>query len=139
MSKKIVYDKETLERGGELYDDARRRSETLQRVTLIPYADGSLVGVRGADLETIAAAAQALAKTPADIAALIEEVERLADILHRDHRHPDYEYECTDGPRKAWDGAPDLSPEGWHCQSWEHYDYHEVRTWRRRKTNAEHS
>lgn len=52
----------------------------------------------------------------------------------------EYEYETTTGPRKAWDGV-DTPPqgEGWELdpdrgrpgRSWERFDYHEERYWRR--------
>lgn len=51
-----------------------------------------------------------------------------------------YEYATTTGPRKAWDN-PDQPPEGegWELdpdrghpgESWERFDYHEERYWRR--------
>lgn len=44
-----------------------------------------------------------------------------------------YEYRITQGERKAWDGLPDLSLEGWEeYREWERFDYHEERYWRRR-------
>ncbi len=46
-----------------------------------------------------------------------------------------YEYRTTSGPRKSWDGEPDLTKEGWEpisgADSWERFDYHEERYWRR--------
>lgn len=43
-----------------------------------------------------------------------------------------YEYRTTEGPRKAWDGEPDLSKEGWEeYKEWERFDYTEERYWRR--------
>lgn len=65
---------------------------------------------------------------------------RLEAWLHSRSMHPDYEYETTDGPRKAWDSemTPPLGG-GWEVNSeegrdgWERFDYHEERYWRRRK------
>lgn len=53
-----------------------------------------------------------------------------------------YEYRTTSGGRKTWDGEPDLTTEGWEPdpdrgrpgESWERFDYHEERYWRRLKT-----
>jgi len=48
-----------------------------------------------------------------------------------------YEYRITDGQRKAWDGTPDLSEDGWEeYKEWERFDYHEERYWRRKKENS---
>jgi len=70
------------------------------------------------------------------IAALKEENARLRSFLHEREIHPDYEYKTTQGPRKAWDGEPDLSIEGWEENvdlngGWERFDYHEERYWKR--------
>lgn len=51
----------------------------------------------------------------------------------------DRRYECrtTDGPRKQWDGEPDLSREGWEeYQRWERFEYHEERYWRRLRAES---
>lgn len=43
-----------------------------------------------------------------------------------------YEHRITTGPRKLWDGEPDLSKEGWEeHREWERFDHHEERYWRR--------
>jgi len=67
-----------------------------------------------------------------------EEAERLQAFLHLREMHPDYEYRTTEGPRKAWDGEPDLSIERWEenvdlNEGWERFDYTEERYWRRIK------
>ncbi len=41
------------------------------------------------------------------------------------------EYHTTYGPRKSWDGEPDLTKEGWTETGWERLDYHEERYWER--------
>jgi hypothetical protein len=61
--------------------------------------------------------------------------------LHARFAHPAYEYETTEGPRKAWNHA-DVPPdgEGWErntdagCpgEGWERFDYTEESYWRRR-------
>lgn len=45
----------------------------------------------------------------------------------------EFEYTTTQGPRKAWDGSPDLCHEGWEPVRWDRFDYHEERIWRRKK------
>lgn len=71
------------------------------------------------------------------------ELDRLRDFLHFRQMHPDYEYRETDGARKAWDGEPDLTKEGWEFNEtpalghWERFDYHEVRRWRRLKGSGQ--
>ncbi|WP_141576151.1 DUF6221 family protein [Actinomadura sp. WMMA1423] len=65
--------------------------------------------------------------------------------LHARCAHPDYEYETTEGPRKAWDEAdeppdgPDGKPDpSWERNveegrdGWERFDYIEESYWRRR-------
>lgn len=55
-----------------------------------------------------------------------------------------YEYCTTTGPRKCWDGLPDLTKEGWEPDpdrgqpgdSWDRFDYHEEKYWRRLKAPA---
>ena len=43
-----------------------------------------------------------------------------------------YQYRTTEGPRKCWDGDPDLSEEGWEeWAEWERFDYTEERYWRK--------
>lgn len=44
---------------------------------------------------------------------------------------PQYEYRTTQGPRKAWDGEPDLTKEGWEQVDFERFSYHEEKRWRR--------
>ena len=71
--------------------------------------------------------------------ARVKGLEARLDALEGSRRTPaappdPYEYRTTDGPRKAWDGEPDLSKEGWEeYQEWERFDYHEERYWRRLK------
>ena len=54
----------------------------------------------------------------------------------------EWEYCVTTGRRKAWDGEPDLTKEGWELDvsqgrdGWERFDYHEEMYWRRRKPPA---
>jgi hypothetical protein len=64
--------------------------------------------------------------------------------LHATLSHPDYEYEQTTGPRKAWDSEdvpPDNDPT-WERNvhygrsGWERFDYHECSYWMRRKPPA---
>lgn len=44
----------------------------------------------------------------------------------------EFEYEVTSGPRKSWDGLPDLSKSGWEeYKPQERFDYHEERYWRK--------
>lgn len=66
-------------------------------------------------------------------AELLDETDRINAALHERRLHPDYEYRTTDGPRKAWTGEPDLTPEGWTKIAWERFDYHEEILWARRK------
>lgn len=55
--------------------------------------------------------------------------DRVMDLLE-----PEHEYRTTTGQRKAWDGQPDLSKEGWEeWKPWERFEYHEERYWRRKK------
>lgn len=42
---------------------------------------------------------------------------------------PTIEIHESTGPRKAWDGSPDLSGEGWLQLYWERHEYHESITW----------
>lgn len=70
----------------------------------------------------------------------MERLVRLEKILHDREWHPDFEYDRTKGPRKAWD-YEDEPPEGegWErnvdkgCDGWERFDYYEEAYWRRRK------
>lgn len=49
-----------------------------------------------------------------------------------------YDYLTTDGPRKCWDGEPEMSSEGWEeYADWERFKYHEERYWRKLKKNKE--
>lgn len=61
--------------------------------------------------------------------------------LHAKLRHPDYEYETTDGPRKAFDEhSPDEDDPMWERNvhvgrnGWDRFAYHEEAYWMRRKT-----
>ena len=45
----------------------------------------------------------------------------------------EYEYKITEGPRKMWNGSPDLSEDGWEKVNWERYDAHEEILWRKKK------
>lgn len=97
--REIVYDKGTLEYAWKLYhgaspmiNDIRERLAALQQCTFVAYADGSLIGVRGPNLEAIDAAARALIEAPADIAALLNDITSFltdenaalrAEIAHR--------------------------------------------------------
>lgn len=80
---------------------------------------------------------------PTDAQADAAERRRLEAYLHSKLSHPDFEYEETRGPRKAWDGESD-PPEidargGWvrnlhHGRDgWERFDYHEEAYWMRPK------
>lgn len=61
--------------------------------------------------------------------------------LHRELRHPDYEYSVTRGPRKSWNDY-DVPPygDGWERNvdtarnGWDREDYFEESFWRRKKT-----
>lgn len=72
-----------------------------------------------------------------------EKLARIEDILHKGQRHPDYEYDSTDGPRKAWYES-DRPPEGggWIRNThkadngWERFDYHEESYWMRPKASV---
>ncbi len=63
--------------------------------------------------------------------------------LHERRRHPEWEYETTEGQRKAWDDI-DTPPEGdgWERNvdagrdGWERFDYTEESYWRRPKQVA---
>lgn len=61
---------------------------------------------------------------------------RLEKFLHSRLMHPDYEYETTDGPRKAFDEHPP-SGDGWERNTdygrdgWERFEYYEEAYWRR--------
>jgi hypothetical protein len=61
------------------------------------------------------------------------------DELHDRRAHPAFEYETTEGPRKAWDFS-DIPPrgKGWernetisNPEAWERFAYHEESYWRR--------
>lgn len=64
----------------------------------------------------------------------------LVSALGLDPTQPEYEYETTTGPRKAWDD-PERPPDGdgWELdpdrgrpgESWDRFEYHEERYWRR--------
>jgi hypothetical protein len=79
-----------------------------------------------------------------DINEVQDEVDRLSAILHSRCSHPDYEYETTHGPRKAWT-SEDEPPagEGWLRNT--HYgeaaqgrfEHHEESYWMRRKSLEE--
>lgn len=64
---------------------------------------------------------------------------RKIDALIQEHVYgvsrepmPCTEFRVTQGPRKAWDGEPDLSKEGWtEYREWERYDFYEERYWSR--------
>lgn len=66
----------------------------------------------------------------------IERLARLEAWLHSRCMHPDFEYETTDGPRKAFD-CHKPAGEGWvrnveeGRNGWERFDYHEEAYWRR--------
>ena len=75
---------------------------------------------------------------------VVAENKRLTRFLHSICKHPDYEYETTEGPRKYWEDA-DEPPEGdgWEVNvdegrdGWERFDYHEEAYWRRKKEREE--
>lgn len=80
---------------------------------------------------------------PLSVTADLEEQHaRLLAYVHSRYVHPDYEYEITTGPRKAWDYA-DRPPEGkgWEPnldagrpgQGWDRFEYHEESYWRRKR------
>ena len=79
-----------------------------------------------------------------DYAAAVAQNDQLTHWLHSKQRHPDYEYETTTGPRKAWYDE-DKSPEGegWERNihvgnyGWERFDYHEESYWMRVNTEEE--
>lgn len=52
-----------------------------------------------------------------------------SNFLTNLRRQPNIEMIETSGPRKAWDGTPDLGVEGWLQLRWERHDYHEAITW----------
>jgi hypothetical protein len=66
-----------------------------------------------------------------------DEAVRLAGVLHRMEAHPDYEYETTKGPRKAFEIEP--PGDGWErnthegSNGWERFEFHEEAYWMRRK------
>lgn len=70
-----------------------------------------------------------------------EKLARLEDWLHTRRLHPDYEYDTTTGPRKAWNNASTPPEgEGWVSNTtiadpdaWERFEYHEESYWRRLK------
>lgn len=70
-----------------------------------------------------------------------KEVVKSDEELHNFCRHPDYEYETTQGPRKSWTDE-DMEPDGprWERNvdrgrnGWERFDYHEESYWRRKKS-----
>ena len=71
-----------------------------------------------------------------------QKLARLEAWLHSRQMHPDYEYETTTGPRKAWDNC-DVPPEGegWErnthrSDGFERFDYHEESYWMRKKGSA---
>lgn len=67
------------------------------------------------------------------IKSLVERVKDLENSIIHDVEIG-YEYQVTDGPRKCWDGEPDLSKEGWEeYKEWERFQYYEERYWRRKK------
>ncbi|MGW4720487.1 DUF6221 family protein [Nocardia sp. NPDC004260] len=78
----------------------------------------------------------------------IEEAKPAQDMsaadLHRRFAHPGYEYEITEGPRKAWEYADERPEgEGWERNvdagrdGWERFDYTEESYWRRPRHRAE--
>ncbi|QDK01951.1 hypothetical protein SEA_VIBAKI_71 [Arthrobacter phage Vibaki] len=80
--------------------------------------------------------AEAAASVPKPAMMTAEELH----ALHRDRRHPAYEYETTEGPRKSWNDY-DRPPEGdgWERNTdagrdgWDRFDYTEESYWRRLK------
>ncbi len=76
----------------------------------------------------------------------IEARERLEAFLHSRTMHPDYEYETTEGQRKAFDESPPEG-DGWKRNThrgrngWERFNYHEEAYWLRARldTHAEPS
>lgn len=64
---------------------------------------------------------------------------RLESFLHARQMHPDYEYETTKGPRKAFDDTVPPSGKGWERNTdygrngWERFDYHEEAYWKRKR------
>jgi len=104
-----------------LYAENADLKEQLEGAKIL---DGNLVQ-QNADLK------RRLEKAEAELA-------ELESFLHSRCQHPDYEYETTDGPRKAFDEhAP--NGEGWERNTdagrdgWERFDYHEEAYWRRSK------
>ena len=74
------------------------------------------------------------------IAPLIITDRRTEAELHRDFAHPDWEYEITTGPRKAWwESEQPPGGDGWvrnveaGRNGWERFEYHEESYWRRPK------
>lgn len=67
-----------------------------------------------------------------------DELARLRAYLHAREMHPDYEYDITDGPRKAFD-EHEPEGDGWERNidrgrdGWERFDYYEEAYWRRLK------
>jgi hypothetical protein len=77
--------------------------------------------------------------TDQPIEAITADRDRLADTLHIRRAHPDYEYDTTEGQRKAWDCHPPEG-DGWepnitseNPEAWERFDYTEEAYWRRLK------
>ncbi len=64
-------------------------------------------------------------------------INRLEAKLHAREIHPDFEYQTTEGPRKAFDADP--PGPGWEPNvhigrdGWERFDYHEEAYWMRKK------
>lgn len=71
----------------------------------------------------------------------LERLARLEKWLHERSMHPDFEYETTKGPRKAWEHSakPPDTLHSWERnretgrEGWERFDYYEESYWRRRK------
>lgn len=74
-----------------------------------------------------------------------ERLARLEVWLHSRQIHPDFEYDVTKGPRKAWndEDRPPNGDSGWvrniHVgrDGWERFDYHEESYWMRPKPAPE--
>lgn len=96
-------------------------------------------GLGGPIMETIAQ--KVLAEL--DFARIADEHQQLVAKLHKAQRHPDYEYETTESPRKSGDSKRPEEGEGWEpnnyaCdgRNWERGDYTETEYWMRTKAAA---